>query len=111
MRKFVCTMSYELGPETPEPTAKLLRAELCGRRWRDRVDERLLPRNTLWIERSAEDHENTGHLHDACSRDLKTAAEAVRKMGFPLKVLRAWIQVSGGGTFGFADGEHLGPEG
>jgi hypothetical protein len=42
---------------------------------------------------------------------LKTAAEAVRKMGFPLKVLRAWIQVSGGGTFGFADGEHLGPEG
>jgi len=110
MPKFVCSMSYELDPSAAEEAKKLLRAELVGRRWRDRAGDRPLPRNTVWIFRSAGDDETADQVHDACTRDLKTAADAVRSAGLPVKVLRAWIHVSGGGTYGLAAGEIFSPE-
>src|SRR4051812_35012503 len=37
MRQFIATMSYELHNSTLPDARKLLRAELVGRRWQDRV--------------------------------------------------------------------------
>ncbi len=110
MRKFVCSMSYELARDSADEARKLLRAELVGRRWQDKVGDRPLPSGTVWIHRSAGDDDTTNQVHDACTRDLKSAAEAVRKTGLELKVLRAWIHVSGGGTYGLAAGELVSPE-
>jgi hypothetical protein len=54
------------------------------------------------MNRSAADGETTSDVHDACAEDLKQAAEAVATNGQTIKVLRAWIQVSGGGSYGLA---------
>jgi hypothetical protein len=105
MPKFVASMTYDLSKDTPDDSRKLLRAELVGRRWRDRVKERLLPRNMVWMMRESHGDETTSDIHDHCAGELKAAAEAVRSMGRSCTVLRAWIQVSGGGTYGLAADE------
>jgi hypothetical protein len=100
MRKFTATMSYELHVTTEPDARKLLRAELVGRRWLDRCDGSLMPAGTVWIRRSAEDHENVDDLHAACGRDLHAAVAAVAQTGRPIRLIRAWVQVSGAGTVG-----------
>jgi hypothetical protein len=107
MRKFVVTLSYELGGETPPEAHKLLRAELCGRRWRDRCKDRPMPRGTLWMERTVDDDATTSTVHDVCASDLRTSAAAVARAGLPLRVVRAWLHVSGGGTYGLAGEDAL----
>lgn len=106
-RTFYCTMSYELHPTTPPEARKLLRAELVGRRWNDRSKALLMPSSTLWIRRAATDDETTDDLHAHCARDLRDAAAAVARTGRPIQVVRAWIHVSGAGTFGLAPAEAL----
>lgn len=100
MATFIATMSYELTPATPPDARKLLRAELVGRRWQDRRDGALMPANTLWIKRAAEPEHTTDDVHEACARDLFAAAAAVTAMGREVAVVRAWVQVSGAGTYG-----------
>ena len=100
MRKFVASMSYDLGADTPPDARKLLRAELVGRRWRDRCRHDAMPHNTLWIERGAASDDTTDDVHTACATDLRDAIEAVRKTGRAETLVRCWIQVSGAGTFG-----------
>jgi hypothetical protein len=102
MAKFVCSMTYDLSSDTSEEARQLLRAELVARRWSDRVKERALPRSAVWALRSAEGDETTSAIHDKCTRDLRLAAMAVRAGGRAITVLRAWIHVSGGGTYGLA---------
>jgi hypothetical protein len=102
MRTFFCTMVYDVSPDTPADARKLLRAELVGRRWHDRVRNRLMPRGGLWIDRKVEDRETTDTVHTGCAQDLKDAAAAVAATGRPIKITRAWIQVAGGGTYGLA---------
>ncbi|MCA9617877.1 MAG: hypothetical protein KC731_02580 [Myxococcales bacterium] len=102
MRQFIATMSYELSADTPPDARKLLLAELVGRRWKDRVKERRMPRNTVWIKRGAEDHETTSDLHLRCSEELRDAAAAVARSGRVIRVLRAYVQVAGGGSYGLA---------
>lgn len=100
MRTFIATMSYEVSAETPADARKLLRAELVGRRWKDMVRDRRMPRHTVWIQRSADDEQTTSDLHDLCASELRAAARAVAATGRHVRVLRAFIQVAGGGTFG-----------
>jgi hypothetical protein len=100
MRSFIATLVYELHPDTPPESRKLLRAHLVGRRWQDRWQGQLMPANAVWISRSAEDHETVDDLHAACGRDLRDAVAAVAQMGRPIKLLRAFIQVAGAGTYG-----------
>lgn len=102
IRRFYATLSYELHPTTPPDARKLLRAELCGRRWQDRHKAALMPSNTVWIERGAGDDETTDDVHAACVRDLREAAAAVARRGLPIRVVRAWVHVSGAGTCGLA---------
>jgi hypothetical protein len=111
MRKFVCSMSYELHHETGDEARRLVRAELVGRRWLDRVEDRKLPANAVFMVRSAADDETTDDVHGACARDLRAAAEAVRRTGRPIVVVRAWVHVSGSGTYGPVAGELASPEG
>lgn len=99
---FIATLSYELHPGTDPDAAKLLRAELVGHRWQDHHDGRRMPANTLWIRRSAEPHQTTDDVHAACAEDLRKAVAAVAAMGRKIALLRAWIQVAGGGTHGLA---------
>ena len=110
MRKFVCSLTYEVHPETAEDSRKLLRAELVGRRWLERVEGKRLPSNALFMVRSAGDDDTTNDVHDACTGDLRAAAESVRKTGRALTVLRGWIHVSGSGTYGPAAGDLASPE-
>jgi hypothetical protein len=100
MATFIATMSYELTPATAPDARKLLRAELVGRRWQDRRDGALMPANTLWIKRAADPEHTTDDVHEACARDLFAAAAAVAAMGREIAVVRAWVQVSGAGTYG-----------
>lgn len=93
-------MSYELSPATSDDARKLLRAELVGRRWQDRCKGTPLPSNTLWIRRSAGPDDTTDTLHTLCARELVDAMEAVSRRGLPIAVQRAWIFVSGAGTYG-----------
>ncbi len=102
MRKFIASMSYDLAPDTPPTARKLLRAELAGRRWRDRLKDRPLPRGAVWIERSAKDEETTSDIHDRCCEELREAARAVVRADLPIEVLRAFVQVAGGGSYGLA---------
>ena len=60
-----------------ERAAKLLRAELVGRRWQDRQNGEKMPANCLWMARSAEPHHTTDDLHAACAEDLYRAVAAV----------------------------------
>jgi hypothetical protein len=102
MSGFVATMSYELHSSTEPDTARLLRAELCGRRWQDRYKGDRMPANTVWIQRSAEPAHTTDDVHEACAADLRAAVAAVAGMGRKITLLRAWVQVSGAGTYGLA---------
>lgn len=103
-RTFYCTMAYELPPGTPPEARKLLRAELVGRRWNDRTRSgMLMPASAVWVLRAAGDEETTDDLHRHCAHDLRDAAAAVSaRSGKPLRVVRAWIHVSGGGTLALA---------
>jgi len=100
MAMFVATMCYELHPTTELDARKLLRAELVGRRWQDRCEGALMPAGSVWIRRSAEPEHTTDDLHDACARDLHAAVAAVARMGRTIRLVRAFIQVSGAGTYG-----------
>jgi hypothetical protein len=100
MRKFIASMSYDLSPETAPDARKLLRAELVGRRWKDRCRERLMPKNSVWIERSVDDEHTTSDVHDRCAEELQKAVAAVAKTGRSIRVLRAWVQVAGAGSYG-----------
>jgi hypothetical protein len=102
MRTFIASMSYDLVPETSPVARKLLRAELVGRRWKDRVRDRLMPASCLWIERSAGEDDTAADVHDRCAEDLRDAARAVAAAGLAIVVLRAFIQVAGGGSYGLA---------
>jgi hypothetical protein len=97
---FTATLTYELHASTDAETRKLLRAELVGRRYKDRIDGMLLPASCVWIRRGAEAHETVDDIHRACGEDLEKAAAAVRAMGRTIEVVRAWVQVSGAGTYG-----------
>ena len=101
---FIATMSYELHRGTEPDAAKLLRAELVGRRWQDRCDGQKMPANTVWIRRSAGPHQSTDDLHAACAEDLHKAVAAVAAMGRKISLLRAWVQVAGAGTHGLVSG-------
>ncbi|HEX5632663.1 MAG TPA: hypothetical protein VFX50_05520 [Gemmatimonadales bacterium] len=107
MRTFYCTMVYDLSADTPPDAQKLLRAELVGRRWHDRVRDRRMPAGGLWIDRKVTDGETTDDVHLSCATDLRDAARAVAATGRPIRVLRAWIQVAGGGTYGLAPEGHF----
>lgn len=100
MRTFFCTMIYDVSPDTPADARKLLRAELVGRRWHDRVRNRLMPRAGVWIDRKVDDKDTTDSVHTKCAQDLKDAAAAVAKTGRTCTIARVWIQVAGGGTYG-----------
>jgi hypothetical protein len=99
---FICSLTYELGGDTSEQAKKLLRAELVGRGYKDRLKERALPRNAVWTLRPLGENETADDLHDKCTRDLRLASMSVRANGHPITILRAWIHVSGGGTYGLA---------
>lgn len=101
---FIATMSYELHPQTEPDAAKLLRAELVGHRWQDRHEGEKMPANTLWIKRSAEPPQTTDDVHAACGEDLRRAVAAVAGMGKKIALLRAWVQVTGAGTYGLVPG-------
>ena len=97
---FVATVVYELDPSTSPEAQKLLRAELVGRRYNDRYEGKLLPRNTVWIQRGAAEGEFVDALMDRCAGELRSAVAAVAKMGFPIRLVRGWIHISGGGAWG-----------
>jgi hypothetical protein len=100
MASFIATLSYELHPRTEPDAAKLLRAELVGRRWQDRFENARMPANTLWIKRSTEPHQTTDDVHAACGDDLHRAVLAVAGMGKKIALVRAWVQVAGAGSYG-----------
>jgi hypothetical protein len=97
---FIASMSYELGPTTEPDARKLLRAELVGRRWDDRFQGALMPSNTVWCRRGAGEHSTCDDVHAECGRDLQDAVAAVAKTGRTIDLVRAWVQVSGAGTYG-----------
>ncbi len=97
---FVATLAYELHPQTEPDAAKLLRAEMVGRRWQDRYEGERMPANALWIRRTAEPNHTTDDVHAACAEDLRKAVTAVAAMGKRIGVVRAFVQVTGAGTFG-----------
>ena len=100
MATFIATMSYEVSATTAPDSRKLLRAELVGRRWQDRLEGALMPANTVWINRPAAPDHTTDDVHEACARDLFAAVAAVAAMGREITLVRAWVQVSGAGTYG-----------
>ena len=100
MSTFIATLSYELTPATAPDARKLLRAELVGRRWQDRCEGALMPAGTVWIRRSAEPEHTTDDVHEACGRDLFAAVAAVAATGRSIALVRAFVQVSGAGTYG-----------
>jgi hypothetical protein len=102
MPTFIASMSYDVSDDTPAAARKLLRAELVGRRWHDRVRDRLMPQSAVWMERVASEGETTSLVHDQCAEDLRRAAAAVEQRGLTCRVTRAFIQVSGGGSYGLA---------
>jgi hypothetical protein len=97
---FTATLVYELHPQTDADTAKLFRAELVGRRWQDRYQGDRMPAHSLWIHRSAEPQHTTDDVHAACAEDVLKAVAAVAAMGRKIALLRAWVQVTGAGSFG-----------
>jgi hypothetical protein len=98
-RWFFATLVYELDPLTAPPLRKLLRAELAGRRWNDRFDGHLMPDCTFWIRREAGPDEDVNQLKDRCVRELYDSVQAVCAK-HPIKLIRAWVQISGAGTWG-----------
>jgi len=100
MTTFFATMTYELDASTEPDARKLFRAELVGRRWQDRIEGALVPGTMVWARRAAPESETTVDVHAACGRDLDAALEAVLKTGRKIGLRRAWVHVSGAGTFG-----------
>ena len=100
MATFIASMAYELHPDTAPDARKLLRAELAGRRWQERHNGPLMPAHTVWMLRKAPDEHTTDEVHAACGQELLAAVQAVTRMGKTIGLMRAWVQVSGGGTFG-----------
>jgi len=100
MAMFIASMSYELHSSTLPDARKLLRAELVGRRWQDRYQALPMPAGTVWIRRSAPPEQTTDDVHAACAQDLHAAVAAVARSGRPIRLVRAFIQVSGAGTYG-----------
>ena len=103
MSTFIATMVYELHSATDPDARKLLRAELVGRRWYDRQEGVPLPSNALWIRRDAPSEHTTDDVHRACTEDLFRAVAAVSAMGRKIALLRAWVQVSGAGSYGLVE--------
>jgi hypothetical protein len=99
---FFVTLAYELSPQTEPDAAKLLRAELVGRRWQDRYEGAKMPANALWMKRSVEPHHTTDDAFAACTADLHKAVAAVAGMGRKIALQRAFLQVTGAGTQGLA---------
>ncbi len=95
---FTATLVYELHPQTDADAARLFRAELVGRRWQDRFQGDKMPAHSLWIQRGTET--NTDDAHAACAEDVRRAVATVAGMGKKIALLRAWVQVTGSGTFG-----------
>jgi hypothetical protein len=98
---FMVTLAYELHPQTEPDAARLFRAELVGRRWQDRYEGDKMPAGALWIRKSGD---TTDTVYAACADDLRKAAAAVAGMGKKIALLRAWVQVTGAGTFGLVPG-------
>jgi hypothetical protein len=101
---FFVTMVYELHPQTDPDAAKLLRAELVGRRWQDRHEGERMPSNAVWMKRSVEEKQSTDDARDASVADLRKAVAAVAGMGRKIALVRAWVQVTGSGTMGVVPG-------
>jgi hypothetical protein len=59
-----------------------------------------MPAGTVWIRRSAEDPQTVDDIHAACARELHAAVAAVAQTGRSIRLIRAWVQVSGAGTSG-----------
>lgn len=97
---FVAMVVYELDPSTPLDAQRLLRAELVGRRYNEACDGKRMPASCVWARRTAAPGETVDDVSARCLAELTAAARAVRKMGFKLRVSRAFIQVTGAGTFG-----------
>lgn len=102
---FIATVSYELSKDTTDDARRLFRAELVGRRYFDRWEGKRMPETTVWARKTAAEGETVIHLKAQCERDLRAAAAAVSAMRLPIRLVRAWIQVSGAGTFGLIEGE------
>lgn len=100
MPSFFATLSYELDPLTAPDARKLLKAELAGRRYNDRHHGQLLPVDTVWIRRTSEPSENVDDLMKKCGAELLEALASVRRTGRKIELIRAWIQISGAGTYG-----------
>ena len=100
---FVATLAYELDPSTSPQAAKLLVAELVGRRYNDRFEGKRMPANVLWIRRAGEPTETVDDLKAKTAAELAAAAASVARAGLPIRVVRAWIQVTGAGTFGLVE--------
>jgi hypothetical protein len=100
MATFFATLVYELDASTEADARKLLRAEMVGRRWQDKIDGRPLPATALWMRRAAGPSDSTDDVHRACGTDLVEAVASVQKLGARVQVRRAWVQVTGAGTYG-----------
>jgi hypothetical protein len=100
---FVATLAYELDPSTSPQAAKLLVAELVGRRYNDRFEGKRMPANVLWIRRAGEPSETVDDLKAKMGAELAAAVAAVARAGLPIRLLRAWVQITGAGTFGLLD--------
>jgi hypothetical protein len=97
---FIATLSYELTGATDPDARKLLRAELVGRRWQDRFEGAPMPATTVWMRRVAPPEHTTDDVQAACAEDLRSAVAAVAATGRKIGLLRAFVQVSGAGTYG-----------
>jgi hypothetical protein len=100
---FVTTLVYELHPTTDPKAAKLFRAELVGRRYKEQWEGQPLPRTALWIRHTLEAEETVDDLRGRVGRDVRAAARAVRRAGLTLGVTSAWVHVMGGGTVGLVE--------
>lgn len=100
---FIATVVYELDPTSPPEAHKLLRAELVGRRYNDRYEGKRLPNSAVWIRRTAGAGETVDDLKARCAEELRAAVAAVARAGLPIRLVRAWVQVTGAGTFGLVE--------
>lgn len=100
---FVATVVYEFAPSTEPKAQKLFRAEMVGRRYKEQWEGLPLPKNTLWIRRTAEPSETVDDLKERCRLEVVGAAGAVRKAGLAIDLPAVWVHVMGGGTFGLVD--------
>jgi len=102
MSTFVATLTYELSADTEADARKLLKAELAARRWEDRQDGQKLPAGTVWMRRGAPAGRTVDHLFDDATQELRDAVAAVAARGPRIALMRAWLHVSGAGTYGLA---------